>query len=344
MIYLSSIFLIDLVLLKDPLFFGFLTGHTAQRALQQLDTPACQNCSQPGVLSMESTSEMNDKGLVSETASKTRVKLDIVSAGNEMTAAAAAVAAAEIVSPEEALPEEMIPDQESPAFHPAVIRTEAQQQQSSPVPENVPQQEEHAQQQESLKMDEQQKLKLTIPAQIPAFIPNEGVSAGHSSANKNQAENISRTLLNLETNKLAVAPVHSNTRGPAKIASLREPVRMNSVSKDVVEVHQQPKVVVVEEENLPVPTHSLYQPGHYLTPKDVCPKQGEGMKLMILVTTAPGHAAQREAVRSTWGHVAFRRDVGMAFMVGTSKNQSENLLVKQENLIYGDIIQVIMTK
>lgn len=64
---------------------------------------------------------------------------------------------------------------------------------------------------------------------------------------------------------------------------------------------------------------------------------------MILITTAPGHVAQRFAVRSTWGgHAALRLDTGLAFMVGTSKDPNENLLIAQENLIYGDIIQVCL--
>lgn len=251
---------------------------------------------------------------------------------NEISAAAAA--AGEIVSPEEALPEEMIPDQESPAFQPPAIKTESQQA-SSPVPENFPHQQEHAQQQESLKIDEHNDL-------VHASIIPSNTSPVRSDKFNVQADNFSRSLLNLESKLSDSNPVfHSNLRTAkikdAHIDSLRESVRMNSVS---YEQSRQKTKVGREEENLPVLTRTLYNAGHYLPPKDVCPEQGEGMKLMILVTTAPGHAAQREAVRSTWGHVAFRRDVGLAFMVGTSKNHSENMLVERENIIYGDIIQV----
>jgi hypothetical protein len=255
---------------------------------------------------------------------------------NDEAIAAAAAAAAEIISPDEALPEEMMPDQESPAFQPPVIKTEPQQP-PSPIPESFPQQQEHAQQQESLKIDEQHQKSLISPS----FAVSDNASpAVHSEASNAHADNMSRTLLHLETKKVASSvSVHSNAR-TAKIQSVgavKGAVRMNSVTQE----HPQPQPKVgSEEENLPVLTRSLYQAGHYLPPKDVCPEQGEGMKLMILVTTAPGHAAQREAVRSTWGHVAFRRDVGMAFMVGTSKNHSENSLIEQENFIYGDIIQV----
>lgn len=97
--------------------------------------------------------------------------------------------------------------------------------------------------------------------------------------------------------------------------------------------------VVVDYENPSVPTHTLYRAGHKMPPKDICPNGGAGMKLLILVTTAPSHGKQREAVRGTWGHVAFRRDVGFAFMVGISANAKDNQAVEAENQIYGDVIQ-----
>ncbi|XP_046646022.1 beta-1,3-galactosyltransferase 5-like isoform X2 [Daphnia pulicaria] len=94
-----------------------------------------------------------------------------------------------------------------------------------------------------------------------------------------------------------------------------------------------------EEENPVVITSILYETGHNMPFNDVCPRQGEGMKLMILVTSAAGHASQRNTVRSTWGSVAFRRDIGLAFMLGISKNSSINEQIERENLLYGDIIQ-----
>jgi len=100
------------------------------------------------------------------------------------------------------------------------------------------------------------------------------------------------------------------------------------------------KAKVVDYENPSVPTHTLYRSGHRMPPNDICPNHGAGMKLLILVTTAPAHGKQREAVRGTWGHVAFRRDVGFAFMVGASTNPQDNQSVEAENQIYGDIIQV----
>jgi hypothetical protein len=64
------------------------------------------------------------------------------------------------------------------------------------------------------------------------------------------------------------------------------------------------------------------------------------MKLMILVTSATSRVSRRKTVRSTWGSVAFRQDIGLAFMLGITKNNSINEQIERENLLYGDIIQV----
>lgn len=96
----------------------------------------------------------------------------------------------------------------------------------------------------------------------------------------------------------------------------------------------------LSDDNPLVTVGELYEEGHNPPLKDVCPNQGKGMKLMILVTSSPGHFGLRKAVRYTWGNIADRLDTGMAFIVGLSKNDSMNKLLEEENLVYGDIIQV----
>lgn len=219
----------------------------------------------------------------------------------------AAAAAGEVLSPEEALPEEMIPDQEAPAVQPS--------KQELPVADNSLQQEEHAQQQEE------------TPADPPAVQQPVVVSS--------QA-NVVPSRIVAEPNG-PVQPVRSQTVVKVQSADIES---VKSAMRPYPAAVPQQQRKTVEEENPPIMTKLLYQPGHVLPPKDVCPERGEGMKLMILITTAPSHVAQRDAVRSTWGHVAFRRDVGLAFMVGMPKDQRENELVALENLVYGDIIQV----
>ena len=110
-------------------------------------------------------------------------------------------------------------------------------------------------------------------------------------------------------------------------------------SGPVLETHMEIHEHELSDEKNPLLTvGSLYDDGHNPPLKDICPKQGEGMKLMIAVTSAPGHLGLRKAIRSTWGNVADRLDVGLAFIVGISVNDSMNRLTEEENLMYGDII------
>jgi hypothetical protein len=214
-----------------------------------------------------------------------------------------AVAAAEIISPEEAIPEEMVPDQEAPAVL-TDFSTKVDQQHE---------QLEKTQHKESLINDEIQ-LK-----------PSGGLSSVQSG-----------NMPIMETNKLSkIDPMIRTNLRTVKIQNSQ----IESI-KESVPYHKPIQSKAKEIENPPIITRNLYQSGHILPPKDVCPERGEGMKLMILITTAPSHVTQRFSVRSTWGHVALRRDTGLAFMVGMSKDPNENKLIAQENLIYGDIIQV----
>lgn len=243
------------------------------------------------------------------------------------------VPAGEVLSPEEALPEEMAPDQEPPAIAPTQPKPE------QPVPDPS-HQEEHAQQQELL--ERVNELRKAAVQPMANSVPVDD-------ATKNKpAENMSRALLDVDPPELKVAPPSA-----AKTAKVQAIVHINTVKgvartatsaatqqQQPQQQQQQQQHIQHEEENPPVVTRMLYQPGHRMPLKNICPNQGYGMKLLILVTTAPGHAKQREAVRGTWGHVAFRRDVGFAFMVGRSKNAQENRLVEEENLVYGDVIQV----
>lgn len=301
----------------------FSLVHSAQRALQELET--CRNCSlaaieEEGRVKSPITSIQSDS-LMIVTATKEGTVTQSASSAGEVAVAAAAVAAAEIVSPEEALPEEMIPDQESPAVPAPVTKPEP-----PPVAENSLQQQEHAQQQET----------------------ENNVSVDISTIQQpSSAVNFSRTVVEMNNNVPVDAaeqpsiPSHIRPRPVGKVQVTDIEIIRNSMrTYPAAPSIQQGGGKLRELENPLVETKLLYEPGHIQPPKDVCPDRGEGLKLMILITTAPSHTAQREAVRSTWGHVAFRRDVGMAFMVGTSKDPRENELIAMENFIYGDIIQV----
>lgn len=51
----------------------------------------------------------------------------------------------------------------------------------------------------------------------------------------------------------------------------------------------------------------------------ICPNDGQDIRLVILISSAPGHFSSRDAIRLTWGHYAQRLDVSIAFIIGKLK-------------------------
>jgi len=86
-------------------------------------------------------------------------------------------------------------------------------------------------------------------------------------------------------------------------------------------------------------TRSIYTPGHNLTVPELCVELGAKLRLLIMVTSAPDHTAARMAVRQTWGHFAQRKDVAVAFCVGTTSKQDVASAIYQEVETYGDVVQ-----
>ncbi|XP_067623250.1 uncharacterized protein [Eurosta solidaginis] len=86
----------------------------------------------------------------------------------------------------------------------------------------------------------------------------------------------------------------------------------------------------------------FYETGHLseeINFAKVCPKNGEELKLLILITSAPNHGEARLAIRQTWAHYGTRRDVSIAFVLGRTENQSIYKELSIENFIYGDMIR-----
>lgn len=87
---------------------------------------------------------------------------------------------------------------------------------------------------------------------------------------------------------------------------------------------------------------SIYIPGHLPASPSICPDNGDGLQLLILVASAPAHLDARMAVRQTWGHYSKRRDVSIAFVVGTpTASNGDQLTTKldREDYVYGDLIR-----
>lgn len=88
-----------------------------------------------------------------------------------------------------------------------------------------------------------------------------------------------------------------------------------------------------------VPAELIYEAGHVDVNSELCPFLGKDLQLLITITSAPSHEAARMAIRQTWGHFAERRDVAIAFMLGSVANNTINEKIKKEQYIYGDIIR-----
>lgn len=82
----------------------------------------------------------------------------------------------------------------------------------------------------------------------------------------------------------------------------------------------------------------IYEAGHIEANPQICPDLGKNIKLMIAITSAPGHDTARQAVRETWGHFAMRTDIALGFMVGATSNPTHLEAMKREQEMYGDII------
>nr|XP_049706167.1 beta-1,3-galactosyltransferase 5 isoform X1 [Helicoverpa armigera] len=87
----------------------------------------------------------------------------------------------------------------------------------------------------------------------------------------------------------------------------------------------------------PVLTRDVYVAGHERPHAELCPALGARLRLVVLVTSAPGHAAARDAVRLTWGHYAARADVALAFVLGAPP-PALRAAIDAEDALYGDVI------
>lgn len=85
-------------------------------------------------------------------------------------------------------------------------------------------------------------------------------------------------------------------------------------------------------------TSFFYEAGHVESPTEICTNEGEAIKLIIVITSAPAHRDARLAIRQTWGHFASRRDIAIAFLLGTAGQQMDDA-ISAENYMYNDIIR-----
>jgi hypothetical protein len=82
-----------------------------------------------------------------------------------------------------------------------------------------------------------------------------------------------------------------------------------------------------------------YETGFSYPNPELCHLDGMGVKLLILIISAPGHFSHREAIRLTWGHYTLQRNVAIAFLIGKTNDLNTIDGLNYEMALYDDIIQ-----
>lgn len=80
-----------------------------------------------------------------------------------------------------------------------------------------------------------------------------------------------------------------------------------------------------------------YKRGYSLPHKNLCKQVGLHLRLLILVASLVKNAAQRDAIRYTWGHYARSSHVAVAFVLGAPDSDMLSVLAA-EDALYGDLI------
>ena len=84
---------------------------------------------------------------------------------------------------------------------------------------------------------------------------------------------------------------------------------------------------------------SLFNPNQLLLSEpsyDICSNK---TILVAIVMTAPDFFSKRSLIRKTWGKMEKYSNISVVFLVGKSRQEYINEMVRQENLIYRDILQ-----
>ncbi|XP_037965094.1 N-acetyllactosaminide beta-1,3-N-acetylglucosaminyltransferase 4-like [Plutella xylostella] len=85
-------------------------------------------------------------------------------------------------------------------------------------------------------------------------------------------------------------------------------------------------------------TRQLYREGFSRAGAALCPREGTGLRLLVLVASPPPNIPHRAAIRYTWGHFLRRRDVAFGFVLGATNDSKVTALLHRENGDWGDLI------
>jgi hypothetical protein len=82
-----------------------------------------------------------------------------------------------------------------------------------------------------------------------------------------------------------------------------------------------------------------YYPSGFSYPNpELCLLDGMGVKLLILIISAPANFLQRKAIRLTWGTYTQRSDINIAFLLGQANQPNITASLLKETALYKDVI------
>lgn len=145
-----------------------------------------------------------------------------------------------------------------------------------------------------------------------------------------------RTLVSLE-----VRPLQGNISQSDQTKNTTAAPSISAPSDQPQPPHPSSNVTVNTPPDLTrgVAAEIIYEAGHVDVSSQVCPDLGKDVNLLIAITSAPGHENARMAIRETWGHFGSRKDVAIAFMLGSVSDKNINANIDKEQYLYGDIIR-----
>ncbi|XP_043640862.1 UDP-GlcNAc:betaGal beta-1,3-N-acetylglucosaminyltransferase 9 [Drosophila teissieri] len=196
---------------------------------------------------------------------------------------------------------------------------------------------------------------LLIPtSNLQKFIENADRILKNITSNSSTGNQSDMAQLNSVDGKLEVSGVGSEKQEPESkvIQEIKEAKKEAAAPQPKsAKPPPSPAKIIKGKSVVPIPpvdpskgvaTETLYEPGHLdeeIDAERICPKGGEFIKLLVLISSAMSHDAARMSIRQTWMHYGTRRDVGMAFVLGRGTNETINKALTQENFIYGDLIR-----
>ncbi|XP_048006374.1 beta-1,3-galactosyltransferase 4-like isoform X2 [Leguminivora glycinivorella] len=83
---------------------------------------------------------------------------------------------------------------------------------------------------------------------------------------------------------------------------------------------------------------SRYTAGYRRAHGELCQARGARVRLVVLVASAPAHAAERDAVRATWARAARPNRVALAFLLGASPPHLRDAILREDSC-HRDLIE-----